>query len=293
MSLGDTTGTNFGNQTQSQAAQRAAIQAQNAALYSSALGNVASTFSTVSNAITSEKQRRSQAKASAGSYRQQSALYSQQAQQYLMAASLSASNAKVNAEIGEMNARNSRYRASFIQIYEDSNFASSRKRRLAKIGAGRAEFAANGILLESRAGSASSIWEQDEEADAAIERINIMQQAEDEAYGYFENARNALVSGYSNAASSAADAASQAANAASSALQAQYAMSNAIAAERAARKRRNGGLIGALVGGVAAVGGLALAPFTGGLSMAAAAAVYTGGAAAGAAIGSSIGTAIE
>lgn len=265
-------------------------QAETASLYGSALSNTAQTFATIANAVTAEKQRRAAERASAASYRQQAQLYSQQAYSYMAAAKLSAQNAQVNAEIGEQNARQTRLRASYIQQYEDFNLQASRKQRRALIAQGRVNFVANGILLEAREGAATSIWEADEEADAAIERINIMQQAEDEAYGYLVGAQQALVSGYSSAASSAADAAAQASNAVSSAMQATQATDNAIAAERAARKKNRGGVIGSAVGAaIGAVAGIALAAATGGLSLAATGAIVSEGANAGASIGSSIG----
>lgn len=265
-------------------------QAETASLYGSALSNTAQTFGTIANAVTAEKQRRAAERANAASYRQQAQLYSLQASNYMAAAKLSAQNARVNAEIGEQNARQTRLRASYIQQYEDFNLQASRKQRRALIGQGKANFAANGILLEAREGAATSIWEADEEADAAIERVNIMQQAEDEAYGYLVNAQHALVSGYSSAASSAADAAAQASNAVSSAMQATQATDNAISAERAARKKNRGGVfgssIGAVIGSVAAFG---LAAVTGGASLAETGALVAGGASAGAQIGGSIG----
>lgn len=213
----------------------------------------------VVNAVSAEKQRRAQEKANATSYRQQAAIYSQQADQYLQAAKLSASSARTQADIAESNAKNERLRASYIQQYEDFNLSASRSQAQQRIGQGKVSFAANGILLESRAGAATSIWEADEEADAAVQRLNIMQQAEDEAYGYLSNAQSHLVSGYSNASSMFAEAASQAGQGVSAAQQAGFSLQNAIAAEKAAKKKKWGGIVaavGASVGTILACTGV-------------------------------------
>jgi len=57
------------------------------------------------------------------------------------------------------------------------------------IGKGKVAAAANGIMLESRAESLASMWEQDANAELAYDNAKIDYNAQLEAWGYRENAR--------------------------------------------------------------------------------------------------------
>jgi len=57
------------------------------------------------------------------------------------------------------------------------------------IGKGKVAAAANGVMLESRAESLASMWEQDANAELAYDNAKIDYNAQLEAWGYRENAR--------------------------------------------------------------------------------------------------------
>lgn len=145
-------------------------------------------------------------------------------------------------EIGKANAANEIRRAAQVDAPLQMQLQQINRQRREKIGEGMAAFAANGVLLESRADSATAMWEQDEEADAVVEKLSVMQQAENEIYNMRVAAQQHLVEGkmamagyyaqaagiysaasgqYANAAGYYAQGAGQYASAASAALQAQ------------------------------------------------------------------------
>ena len=180
-------------------------------------------------------------------------------------AGMYAQQAAASADLGRGNARNIRLAAAQLDRYEQLNLREATMQAKRRIGAGRTAFAGNGVLVDS--GSAA-LWEQDEAADAVLERLDIMQQYEDKAWNYLMQANKAEAEGYAaaaqqmgNAAAAAGQAASTAGGAYATALQAASARA---AAARAKKKKSWGATIGTVVGaGV----GVALAPLTGGTSL--------------------------
>lgn len=190
------------------------------------------------------------AKASAAAYRSQANLASQMADVYTMSANAYSGSAKSAIATGLANARNLRLSASMLDRYEQLKLWESNKEARRRVGTGRAGFAANGVLVDS--GSAA-MWEQDEAADAAIERLDIMQQFEDQGWTYRTQANQAEAARYAQAAQYYGSAAQEAGNAYSSALQsAEYTRQSINASKQ--KKKGLGGVIGsvggAIIGGV-------------------------------------------
>lgn len=207
-----------------------------------------SLYSAVSSAHAKKKSYKAQAEAS---YRNAQILERQSAM-LMDSAKAYAKQARITASIGEENARLTRYRASFIQNSEDFTLAQSRAAARASVGSAKTSFAANGILLEDRSDSAVAIWEQDEVANSVIDRLNIMQQYEDEAYSYLTEAQNQLVQGYGGAAQYAGQAASSAADAVSASLQREQEIENWRRYLRMASKQHSTwGIVGTVTGAVA------------------------------------------
>ena len=180
-------------------------------------------------------------------------------------AGMYAKQAAAAADLGRGNARNIRLAAAQLDRYEQLNLREAVLNAKRRIGHGRAGFAANGVLVDS--GSAA-MWEQDEAADAALERLDIMQQYEDRAWTYLMQANKAEAEGYAAAAQqmgAAAAAAGQAAQVAGEAYASRLQAASARAqAARLKKKKSWGATIGTVLGaGV----GAALAPVTGGASL--------------------------
>lgn len=178
------------------------------------------------------------AKAQEAAYRAQAHNYLQQGQIYLQSAAAQAAvggriagTAKFAIQAGKANAKQERLMASRIQAIEDIQLQKVNKERRQKIGSGRAAFAANGVLVDS---GAAGMWEQDEAADAAIEKLMVMQAAEDQAYGHLTRAQGLLAQGYSQASSIYANAGSAYSNAAQSAAQGISSALNAMGALKGA-----------------------------------------------------------
>ena len=191
---------------------------------------------------------------------QGAAMYAQQAGAYMGAA-------KASVGIGKGNAKSIRLAAAQLDRYEQLNLREATMQAKRRIGQGRTGFAANGVLVDS--GSAA-MWEQDEAADAALERLDIMQQYEDKSWSYLMQANKAEAEGYQNAAGYAAQAAGQAGaamQAAGSAYASRLQASAARAAAARAKKKKWGGVIGTVAGAAVGAVGAALAPATFGASM--------------------------
>lgn len=188
----------------------------------------------------------------AGIYDQMAGVQLGQAAIQAQGAGMYAKQAAASADLGRGNARNIRLAAAQLDRYEQLNLRESVMQAKRRIGQGRAGFAANGVLVDS--GSAA-MWEQDEAADAALERLDIMQQYEDRAWTYLMQANKAEAEGYAAAAQqmgAAAAAAGQAAQAAGSAYATKLqAASTRAAAARMKKKKSWGATIGAVVGTVA------------------------------------------
>lgn len=215
----------------------------------------------------------------AGIYDQMAGVQLGQADIAAQGAGMYAKQAAASADLGRGNARNIRLAAAQLDRYEQLNLREAVMQAKRRIGAGRTAFAGNGVLVDS--GSAA-MWEQDEAADAALERLDIMQQYEDRAWTYLMQANKAEAEGYAAAAQqmgAAAAAEGQAAQMAGGAYATKLQAASARAqAARLKKKKSWGATIGSVVG---VVGGVALAPFTGGSSLSLAAAGAGLGATAG------------
>lgn len=164
------------------------------------------------------------AAAQEAAYRAQAANYLRQSDILLGAAKAQAGAAKYAVKAGKANAAMERKMASYVQNDEDLALQAEAKERRAKIGEGRTAFAANGVLVDQ---GAAALWEQDEAADAAIERLQIMESAESQIYGRLVAAQSKLAEGYGNAGAAYSPAAQTAMSAYSAALSAQGALQGA------------------------------------------------------------------
>lgn len=226
----------------------------------------------------------------AGMYSSQAAAIANAAKTTAKFGPLYAKYAEANARYGQANARRLRMAAANLDDFEQIALHKATVEARQRVGAGRAQFAANGVMVDS---GAAALWEQDEAADAALERLDIMQQFEDQSWEYRTQANKALAQGYeaaagmaANAANVAAEAAGQAGSAAGQAGAAMGAAGDAYAyrlqqsaalAEASKKAKKRYGGIGAVVGGVA---GAVIGTFCGGNT------------AAGFMIGSSLGGAV-
>lgn len=202
------------------------------------------TIGSISNIFADRKAN----KATARSYARQAELYSQQANVMSMAGKAYSDSAKIAAAIGKANAREERLRASQLQVIEDYGLQKINKERRWKTGSALVGFAGNGVLVSSDPESSVARWEQDEAADAVIEKLDLMQNVENEAHGYLVDAQQRLSEGYQASARLHGQSAQEFASAYSSTLQASYARAAAKAARK--KKHRFGSIIGAVVGGV-------------------------------------------
>lgn len=234
------------------------------AMGTQAISSMLSGFSNYYNASRSSK-------ADAASYERQSLLYSQSAGISMAAANAYSGAAKAYINVGKANANQERRKASQIQPYRDLEFSATVKDTQQKVGAGLAGAAANGILLEGREGASIAMWEQDEAAENALAQLYIMQEAENQVWNFMTSANNKEAEGYGQAAQAYGQAASMAADAYASRLRAQFALADADAARKQARRHKRSGF-GSVVGGV--VG--AAAGFVAGGPMGAAAGMQMG-----------------
>ncbi len=192
-------------------------------------------------------------KANAKALKQQAGIYGSMADSSLRSASMYADQAKMNAKLGQANARKLRIAAANIDQYEQMALHRSRLEARQRVGEGRTRFAANGVMVDT---GAAALWEQDEAADAALERLDIMQQFEDQSWKYRTQANMALAEGYAAAAGNAGASMGAAGDAYSYRLQ----EAAALAESRKKAKKKHGG-IGAVIGGVA---GAVIGTFCGG-----------------------------
>ena len=183
-----------------------------------------------------------QNRAQASALREQAGIYDLQSRLGMQGAAMYAEQAAGAAGIGRMNARNLRLAAAQLDQYEQLRLREATLEARQRIGQGRVGFAANGVLVDS--GSAA-LWEQDEAADAALERLDIMQQFEDQSWQYRTQANKAEAEGYAAAAQQAAGAAQAAGQAYAAALQAESARAQAA---RLRKKKSWGATIGVALG---------------------------------------------
>lgn len=158
------------------------------------------------------KQNRRALNEQAGIYSQMAGIQLGQANIAAQGAGMYARQAAAAADLGLGNARNIRLAAAQLDRYEQLHLREATLQARQRIGAGRTGFAANGVLVDS--GSAA-LWEQDEAADAVLERLDIMQQYEDKSWNYLMQANKAEAEGYAAAAQQMGAAAAAAGQAAS------------------------------------------------------------------------------
>lgn len=196
-------------------------------------------------------------KTQASSLREQAGIYGSMADSSLRAAGMYAGQARMSAKLGKANARNLRLAAAHLDQFEQLALRNATLEARQRVGAGRTEFAANGVMVDT---GAAARWEQDEAADAALERLDIMQQFEDQSWQYRTQANVALAEGYAAAAGHAGAAMGAAGDAYAACLQQAAALSQA----KKKKKKSWWGTIGAVVGtGVGAVVGSFVAPGAG------------------------------
>lgn len=116
-----------------------------------------------------------------------------------MAAYGSYKQGQFQKDMAKYNASLNKRRAWYAQKNGEIDAAAAEKRHRQLMGAGRAAFAGNGVLLESRPESATAMWEVDQAKEMAWEKERIRSNAELEAWGFTSNA-SALVAEGKNAA---------------------------------------------------------------------------------------------
>lgn len=238
------------------AAQQAAVRSTGALTWGEGLSLASTAISAILGNVAANRANRQGARA----LRQQAGIYDAQAGLALSGAGDYAKQAGMAADLGRGNARNLRLAAAQLDRYEQYKLREATLEARQRVGHGRVGFAANGVLADS--GSAA-MWEQDEAADAVLERLDIMQQFEDQGWQYRTQANRAEAEGYAAAAQQMGAAAAAAGQAYAARLQAAAARAQAA---RLKRRRSWGATIGAVLGGAA---GAALIPGVGAWSGAA------------------------
>lgn len=156
----------------------------------------------------------------AGAYRQQAGLYGNEATVLELQAGQYDKQAGQAGAMGRFQAALERSRGAQTQVQAEANQVEAAKVRQQVVGAGKTAFAANGVLLEGRAGSATAMWEQDEAADLAYEQALIKQNADNEVFGYLANAKMAEAQGAAQAGAYRAQGVASRINAQSALMQA-------------------------------------------------------------------------
>lgn len=215
----------------------------------------------------------------AGSLFRQSSLYDAQGAMMMRSANAYSGAAKQFVKAGKANAKQDRLRAGEVQQFTDANIQESVKEARQKVASGLVAFASNGVLLEGRAGNAAGMWEQDEAAENSYQQLLIQQNSENQIWELLTSANMKEAEGYGNAAGAYGQAASAAGQAYSSYMSGLYSFQEGLAAKRAAekaKKRGRMGVLGSIGGAVIGAAGVALAGFTGGASLIAAASLGSG-----------------
>lgn len=207
----------------------------------------AGTLAGIGSSILGHRSARKAAAAQKAAYRAQAANYMAMAGAYAGAARAQAGTAQYALRIGAANAKREIQLAAGIQPVEDLNLQQSLARRRAKVGEGRANFAANGVLVDT---GAAALWEIDEAKDAAIERLQIMQAAEEQVYGHKVAAWRHEMEGYGQAAGAYAGAAQTSAQAYSAALNAVGALQGAGAVQGPSTAATALSIVGSVASGV-------------------------------------------
>ncbi|HRT05701.1 MAG TPA: hypothetical protein P5204_08385, partial [Kiritimatiellia bacterium] len=121
--------------------------------------------------------------------------YMAQSGAFVKQANAFVAQAQIAARTGQILQANEMVRASQAEkeAEEQSRRAAELRRQL--IGGAKTQFAANGVLLESRPQSAVAMWEQDETADLAFELMGIKEKRDNEVWGYVWNGNQARLQG--------------------------------------------------------------------------------------------------
>ncbi len=128
----------------------------------------------------------------AGLYETQSGIYGLQADAFDQQAGFAGAQGRYQGAL-------ERIRGGQVQTQAEQNQAEAARAAQQVVGAGKTAFAANGILLEGRAGAAPAMWEQDEAASLAWEQGLIKTNADNEVFGYLANANMAEAQGRAQA----------------------------------------------------------------------------------------------
>lgn len=157
--------------------------------------------------------------------------------------------AAITAKTGEILQSNQLVRAAQAQEEAEHQTRRTAEIRRQLVGTAKVQFAANGVLLESRPQSSVAMWEQDEAADLAYEMHGIKKQVDNEVWGYVTQGSQDRLQSLFNAASlglqaqsSQIEAGTAGINAASAAAQARISSVNAqtaILSGQAARDQAN------------------------------------------------------
>lgn len=115
----------------------------------------------------------------AGAFRTQSAALLHQADAYM-------AQSAIAARTGEILQANQMHRAAQAEYERDQKAAQTTQIRRLLIGEAKTQFAANGVLLETRPQSAVAMWERDEVTSMAFELQEIKRLADNEIFGYVQ-----------------------------------------------------------------------------------------------------------
>lgn len=207
------------------------------------------------NGLMSSIQQKKQNKANAQTYDEQAMALEKQGQNLYQSASLSATQAELALELGKQNSASIITASGQIEPQKQILLRKTNEQARARIGAGKTAYASAGILLESRADAAVAKWEQDEEANATLEKLNIINQAENTLSNYLTEAHNAKIQGHSAALNYYGQAAV-------TATEATTAMEEAARLRRLAEELRkkdtSGGILGGILQAACTIGGAAI-----------------------------------
>lgn len=207
------------------------------------------------NGVMSSISQRKQNKANADTYDAQADALNTQGQNLYESAEMSAMQAELAINLGKDNSAAIIRASGQIDPQKQILLRKTNEKARAKIGSGKTAYAAAGILLEGRADAAVAKWEQDEEANAVLEKMNIINQAENNLSNYLTEADNARKQGYSAAVNYYGQASVVAAEATSAMEEA--ARLRALAKELRERST-SGGILGGILQAACTIGGAVL-----------------------------------
>lgn len=125
----------------------------------------------------------------------QASAYMAQSGAFVKQANAFVDQAQIAARTGQILQANEMVRASQAEKEAEQQSRRAAELRRQMIGGAKTQFAANGVLLESRPQSAVAMWEQDETADLAFELMGIKEKRDNEVWGYVWNGNQARLQG--------------------------------------------------------------------------------------------------